>query len=191
MDDLLQAAQNYNQMLSKKYVFTLGKNKKLHRLELVFTAIDFYHLAGLHKLDDIPALRTNASIVFKKILKGQITLDTIKSSHRFFEIEGRIKCLGCLEHFIDTANDVFKYDIKKAKGSRIVDDYLLKGSLKDNTNYYFMISFKEHYVGVSFFSKSEKDYTANQMKLTMLRKEKIDSDSGEVVLLYNSPNYIA
>lgn len=191
MDDLLQAAQNYSQMLSKKYVFTLGRNKKLYRLELVFTAIDFYHLAGLHKLDDIPALRTNASIVFKKILKGQITLDTIKKSHRFSEIEGRIKCLGCLEHFIDTANDIFKYDVTKANGSRIVADYLLKGSLGDNINYYFMISFKTQYVGVSFFSKSEKDYTTNQTKLTILRKEKYEPDSDTVTLLYNSPNYIA
>lgn len=54
---------------------------------------------------------------------------------------------------------------------------MLKETLDDNTNYYFMISFKTQYVGVSFFSKSEKDYTANQMKLTMLRKEKYESDS--------------
>lgn len=191
MDDLLRAAQNYNKMLSKKYIFTLGKNKKLYRPELVFTAVDFFHLAGLHKLDDIPALRTNANIVFKKILKGQITLDTIMRSHKFLEIGGRIKYLGCLEHFLDKANDVFKFDIKKAKGSRIVADYLLKGSLGDNTNYYFMISFKEQYVGVSFFSKSEKDYTANQIKLTMLRKEKYELGSDNVILLYNSPNYVA
>lgn len=68
---------------------------------------------------------------------------------------------------------------------------MLKETLDDNTNYYFMISFKTQYVGVSFFSKSAKDYTANQMKLTMLRKEKYDSDSDIAVLLYNSPNYVA
>ena len=85
-------------------------------------------------------------------------------------------------------NDIFKYDAMKANGSRIVADYLVQGTLGNNTNYCFMISFKIQHVGVSFFSKLEKYYTANQMKLTMLRKKKYESDSDSVILLYNSPN---
>ena len=52
----MQAATAYQALLKKKYVFELGKQGRLHRIELIFTTFDFHHLAGLHKLDDVKIL---------------------------------------------------------------------------------------------------------------------------------------
>ena len=47
MDILLECALAYEKLFNKKYIFKLGRKRKLHIIELTFSAMDFHHLAGL------------------------------------------------------------------------------------------------------------------------------------------------
>ena len=69
MDILLECALAYKKLFNKKYIFKLGRKGKIHLIELTFSEVDFHHLAGLKKLDDIKVLHRNRALVFKEILK--------------------------------------------------------------------------------------------------------------------------
>lgn len=52
--------------------------------------MDFHHLVGLYKLKDIDTARANRSFVFRDILAGHITYDTLIKSVFIDEILSRI-----------------------------------------------------------------------------------------------------
>lgn len=184
MDILLQAAQAFEQLLKKKYIFELGKQGTLYKIDLVFTPYEFHHLAGLHKLDDIKILHKDRRLVFKEILKRKLTCDDINESSGFKSIQKRLELIVNLEHYLDTVNSIFKYDHKKNMSSKIRAEYVMKNTSSGNEVFYFAIKEKQAYVGVSLFAKDVKDYTDRQIKLKLLKKEKVHCESGIVEKLF-------
>lgn len=184
MDILLECALAYKNLFNKKYIFKLGRKGKTHIIELVFSEVDFHHLAGLKKLDDIKVLHKNRSLIFKEILKGRITIDTIKKSVKFSEIENRLQCLRDLESYLDTVNDIYIYDSRKNIGSKIPAEYLMKNMVNKTEVFYFTVRNNGLFVGISFFPKDKKDYTDRQTKLVLLNKTKIDLTTNKTTVLY-------
>lgn len=113
MDILLECALAYKKLFNKKYIFKLGRKGKIHLIELTFSEVDFHHLAGLKKLDDIKVLHRNRALVFKEILKEKITINTITKSVKFTEIKNRLHYLKELETYLDDVKDIYIYDKKK------------------------------------------------------------------------------
>lgn len=140
MDILLECALAYEKLFNKKYIFKLGRKRKLHIIELTFSAMDFHHLAGLKKLDDIKVVHKNRALVFKEILKGKITIDTINKSSKFLEIERRLHCLKELETYLDTVQDIYIYDQNKNIGSKIPAEYLMKNVIDRSEVFLFYAS---------------------------------------------------
>ena len=185
MDILLECALAYEKLFNKKYIFKLGRKRKLHIIELTFSAMDFHHLAGLKKLDDIKVVHKNRTLVFKEILKGKITIDTINKSSKFLEIERRLHCLKELETYLDTVQDIYIYDQNKNIGSKIPAEYLMKNVINKSEVFYFTLHSNGAFIGISFFPKDKKDYTDRQVKLVLLEKTKIDLTDNSVTVLYN------
>ena len=185
MDILLECALAYEKLFNKKYIFKLGRKRKLHTIELTFSAMDFHHLAGLKKLDDIKVVHKNRALVFKEILKGKITIDTINKSSKFLEIERRLHCLKELETYLDTVQDIYIYAQNKNIGSKIPAEYLMKNVIDKSEVFYFTLRSNGAFIGISFFPKDKKDYTDRQVKLVLLEKTKINLTDNSVTVLYN------
>ena len=189
MDELINALFEFEKLLSVRYRFVFGKNKTLYDINISFNKMDFYHLAGLHKLNDLRFLHKNATAVYTDIKRGKINIDKIQKSSHYCEIENRIKALAHLEEFLDTAFEAYKYDIKKANGSKINADYLIRNKILDSIGLCFFVKNRDVFVGSSFFLQDKKDYTINQMKLTLLKKEKINISTTDIELLYIKENF--
>lgn len=68
-DLLLTAAKKYESLLESQLIILVGRKGKSENIFIDFKAFNFYHLAGLHKLRDIQALRGyNTSCILKRIL---------------------------------------------------------------------------------------------------------------------------
>lgn len=184
MDILLECALAYKNLFNKKYIFKLGRKGKLYVIELNFSVMDFHHLAGLKKLDDIKVLHKNRALVFKEILKGKITIDTIKKSAKFLDIERRLHCLKELETYLDTVQDIYIYDHNKNIGSKIPAEYLMRNVIDKSEVFYFTLRNNGSFIGVSFFPKDKKDYTDRQVKLVLLEKSKVDLITNQTTVLY-------
>lgn len=89
-DILYNAAKAYEQIMQYKYYLTLGNSKKKIIISILSSERhNFTHVSGLDHLTDIPkvyvnpkqaGIRSKKEMVFKRILKKEITFDTIDKS---------------------------------------------------------------------------------------------------------------
>ena len=79
--DLLKlAAKNFEPLLNKKITIELGRKGQKTVLDILFSKDHFFHLAGLHKLNDIHFSHKKSSLVFDDILDDRINSDLLESS---------------------------------------------------------------------------------------------------------------
>ena len=175
MDGLLACAKAFEKLLDIKYHIVIGRKGKTVDLTVTFEAVDFHHLAGLHKLHDLRLSRASREKVFYQILSGDITLDDIKKSRYFCNIQKRLEPFCKIESFFDQNNLIFRYNKKLQAFSLIEAEYLLSTPY-EHTDVYIFLDQKDNagtFFCRSFFPKEEKDYTKGQAVYTLLKKEKI------------------
>lgn len=99
----------------------------------------------------------------------------------------RLLPLSRLEEFLDSNEIIFRYNSKAHAFSVIQADYLLQNDLDRQPAYLFLVQRAGDGTQVcrSFFPKAEKDYAQGQPRYTLLKKEKIHLDTGEVILQYD------
>ena len=83
---------------------------KLKEIILGFGETDFHHLAGLHKLRDISIARENRQAVFRDILAGHITYQTIEKSIFVSESRSRLEAFQFIEDLLDGEQLVFRFN---------------------------------------------------------------------------------
>ena len=168
MDILQEAAAEFAKLFGRDYIYELENGIKV---KLFFAAHHFHHLAGLQKLRDIPAVKANpknnsAGYIFKNILKGTITLEDIKKSLYFNEIEPRLRHFTQINRIVESAEIVFEFDpalinSKNLQAGRI----LFKMS---NDNLYLNLLLKtdsrktDFYIAYTFIPRVTDDYTHEQ-----------------------------
>lgn len=104
MKDIKECANLYKQLLNKSYTFKLENDIEF---TIHFNSSNFFHLIGLHKLTDLERITNNSkSVIFKKILKGDISQKYIEKSDYYKKIVNRIK-------YFENILDMF--DINKTK----------------------------------------------------------------------------
>lgn len=108
----------------------------------------------------------------------------ISNSTMYSIVEKRLGLLIHLEKYLDTVSDIFKYEQDRNETSKIVADYVMKNIVVDDEVFYFAIREKNAYVGVTIFSKEKKDYTDRQIKLKLLKKEKVNTVTGAIERLF-------
>ncbi len=89
MNDVRKCVQFYSGLMNKSYIFTLEGDITF---KLLFRERNFVHLLGLHKLKDIEELNKNknAEKIYKDILSGELSHDTICKSKFYHLIAERI-----------------------------------------------------------------------------------------------------
>lgn len=187
MDRLFECAGAYHNLMDITYRIILGRKGKQAELRIVFGAVSFHHLIGLHKLHDLRIARANREKVFNDILAGKITYDSITKSRHFPQIENRFAPFTDIEKIFDSNRIVFRYNAKLERFSQIEADYLLSTPYCENDIYIFLAedNGSGNYYCRSFFPKEQKDYTDGQAVWTMLYKEKIHLSTGEKEVQYD------
>ena len=184
MDSLKAAATAFERLLPVRYKIILGRKRRLTELEIGFDKTDFFHLAGLQYLKDLPQLKAKRNILFDEVLNGTIAFDTVRSSAFFNAVEQRIIDLSVIESILDRNDLIFKYTKDRSTFSNISAEYFLKTPLGERTNYIFIDSpdgGKLKYCK-SFFCNDTNNYSFNQVSMTLLYKEKCNLSTGESIV---------
>lgn len=186
MDNLQKSAKAFQKLFDYEYLIVLGKKKKLYSFIIEFRKQDFFHLAGLQYLKDIPQLKKNRDAVFDEIISGSISEDVLRKSSFYLKVEERIEKLSETEKILDNNETVFRFYKNKSNFSRIDAEYFLETELEGRINYIFIDRNEEDKMFCkSFFFNSTNDYRLNQIHMVLLKKEKIDKTTGEKNILVN------
>lgn len=189
MELLRECAVAFQQLLGVEYHFVIGRKGQTREFYVRFQMSDFHHLAGLHKLKDIAQIQQGMrEKVFEKILTGGITQTLIEKSEYYELMQGRLLLLRELEKILDDNETVFRYNEKVHRFSLIKADYLLEGQAKMMLVYLFLGKRSNDELNQmcrSFFRKEDKDYTQGQPRYTLLKKEKKNVQTGEIVVQFN------
>ena len=126
--------------------------------------------------------------MFRDILSGRITYQTIEKSAFVHESHLRLETFQFIEDLLDGDQLVFRFNKKVLPYSAIDGDFLLKMGDGIALNISFLFIDKEdcgNYFCRSFFPMERTDYTKNQMQYTLLKKEKINLNTGETIVQYD------
>lgn len=99
MDALQSCARKYAELCGYTYDCTIARKNARVSLTFSFSAYEFRHLAGLHRLKH-PRLQTNSERLFKDILAGKITLVDLRKASNWEEesekVSQPIECAGAV-----------------------------------------------------------------------------------------------
>lgn len=189
MDLIQECAYSFQILLNYEYHFWIGRKGVLREFHLTFDKSDFHHLLGLHKLKDIAQIQQGMrEKIFDKILNGNISENLIKKSAYYEQMKERIVPLLGLEEMLDDNNMIFRYNERVQKFSVIKADYLLEGNANEIPAFLFLgkrNSDESEQMCRTFFRKGDIDYTMGQPQYTLLKKEKINLETGESSIKYN------
>lgn len=196
MDLLQESAKSFESLLPYQYHIIAGRKGKILDFTISFDRADFHHLAGLHKLtDNVRFLTGKRAIIMQEILSGRLTIAQARQSAFFSQMEPRLKPLSHLEQFLDSNEIIFRYNSKAHTFSVIQADYLLQNDFEGQPVYLFLAQRARGSTQVcrTFFPKTEKDYAQGQPLYTLLKKEKINRDTEEIIVQFDrlSPKEIS
>ncbi len=176
MDKLQEAAIYYSQNLEgKKFHLTAGKNKKLLELDIVFSASNFKHLIGLHKLKDLPMMKNKSQVLYRRILNKEITYADIAKSAYLSEMEARLDVFDKMRNTLFAPNIMLK--ALNGEFKNISADFLLSKKNEGNGNLHLFL--KNDKAGVTipvtFFEHRNDNYlNSHGGRWTVLSVEEID-----------------
>lgn len=191
-NELLRCVSAYKRLLNISYYFVIGRKNKITEIKLTFSEREFFHLAGLQYLKDLPELNKDREKIFRKIQNDPYLPDKIVNSDNFSDISERVKFTSTLETFLDSNRTVFKFNNRTNSFSLIEADYILKNSDRSRNLYLFISKDKSGtYFCRSAFprNKAEQDYTVGHTSYTLLYKEKINTADSTKKILYTNPSY--
>lgn len=201
---LYAAAIEYGKLLTVGYHIVLGRKGKEYHIQLRFPYDSFFHLIGLQHLTDLTYPSTNKERIYKEIVEGHLTYETISKSQYFqkFWIKERIEYLSCLENILDSCELAFLINPKEyVKYTKMRADFLFEYnfSLEESIILYlFVVKESSPQIcneckGCSFFRKHGIDFRRGASKTTVLLVEKyenVDVKDQECKILFKNPAYM-
>ena len=189
MDIIQECALAFEKLLIYEYHFVIGRKGQLKEFYLRFDKSDFHHILGLHKLRDIAQIQQGKrDKIFDKLIDGSISLKLIQKSTFYEQMKDRIFPLIGLEKMLDDNKLIFRYNEKIQKFSLIKADYLLEGEANEISTFLFLgkrNDDEKEQMCRTFFPAADKDYTIGQPQYTLLKKEKRNIQTGEIIIQYD------
>lgn len=96
-----------------------------------------------------------------------------------------LACARAFEHLLDSNQSIFRYNKSLRYFSMIEATYLLSTPYQNTDIYIFLDHKEESFFCRSFFPKEDADYTKGQPIYTLLKKEKINLSTGNVITQCN------
>lgn len=157
-DILHQAAVFYAENLAnRKFKLVAGKKGTKIELTIVFGSEHFKHLAGLHKLTDLPICKRDSANVYKEILDKKTNISDLQKSRFFCEVEKRLNDFCKIKTTLLSPNLMLKSLNGYFLG--ITADYLLSQN-ENHTDYahLFLKVKNDIVVPVTFFIRDDDKY---------------------------------
>lgn len=180
MDKLQESVKYYREHLQGKEIgLCAGRKNEAIDLLVDFGLEQFKHLAGLHKLEDMPYIAKDKSRrLIERIEHGEITSDKISRSEYYPQVIERLECINHIKSIITES----KYIYKSPKKSfyNIEADYMLsqKDELLKNIHLFLKEDQKGHVVPVSILScATDKFNNFPCSRWTILAKDKIEQQN--------------
>lgn len=190
-DLLLEAAIVWQRLMAYEYRVTAARNKQAHNLRLCFSAADFYHLAGFHYLKDISGLPKIAQVKYlDAICRGMVTHEQVSCGTQYTKLVApRLQALVALDSALDGDFAIYRfYPERLPFHSQITGAYLVQGDAFGEIQLLFVdrqpMQEATCFCRSAFVLDPERDYRANQPRLTMLYKAKAHLPTGEVRVLF-------
>ncbi|GHU57806.1 hypothetical protein AGMMS49975_23860 [Clostridia bacterium] len=189
---LLIATQKYYDLMNKSYSVILGRNGKLTKINLTFSADEYKHIFGLHKLRDNDNIyQPSSEYLLQSVLTGEIKYDDIVRSQFFnTQLKKRIKACESLEDYLDDKGAVFECDNLRSKiNTQIQADYMMMkvSSGSDKSNIFIFLSRRNDNPidsGLVSIINDPRDFSVGLPAL--LYKSKTDARTGETTILFDS-----
>jgi hypothetical protein len=181
---------SFERLEKAKYNFVVAKKMNLTEITLNFTKDEFHHIMGFHYLKDLRN-SLNSKRLFNDIKANKITLDHLKRSQFFKQVESRILAVPDIIKHLENDNVILKYIEKRNPYSKINADYLIESTIDDKTCCIFLRKRNDKdentYCVCSFFVKGDTEYIGE--KLSWLLKEKVFIESEKKKELFRHSNY--
>lgn len=180
--NLKKAALVFQELLDIEYKIIVGRKGKTTEFTIGFSKEHFFHLVGLHKLNDLNFPTKNKERLFDLIIDDEITEDFIlKSSKANPIISERIEPFIDIVNIIDDNNLVFKFNRSRNNWTNMRCKFILENIEQDKTVYVFIDNDKKNdkMFCRSFFLKTRNDFTTGSTKMALLYKEKINNRTKE------------
>ena len=207
MDKLALSALKYSELLGYEYIVVLGRKGKTRKIRIIFSEDNWFHICGLHKLEDI-AFPVRHKDIFNSVLKSidnnnpQETIYTYDhiSKSLFFEcnhvdarLDGCISLKDHIEHFDNQRwYDFDRWKLVKEFYTTIDANLLVESSLEKPIRLFIFFKNKdmaEVYVNVTAFPEDKRDFTKYQTQWTLLCAQTKCISSGEVVELFRAKSF--
>lgn len=94
--EVITALRKYDFFLDTEYELVLGRKGKSKSLRVTFDKTCWFHVGGIHYLDDIDINQNRRSVetFYDEIMDGLITEDYFKKSERYKDITERLELLS-------------------------------------------------------------------------------------------------
>ena len=172
MDLLRESAIEFAKLFKRYFTYTLDDGSSFN---LFFAPHHFHHLLGLQKLADKPEIQVNlpkgnsAAYIFKKILTGKITLEDIKTSKYFNEIELRLRHFKQINRIAETTEIIFEFDPTLINSKGLQTGRILFKMSNDNLYLNLIIKIdavqNDFYIPYTFIPRHSDDYTHRQKSI--------------------------
>ena len=167
MDQLREDAMEFSKLFNKDFIYKLDGNQEI---KLIFVPGHFHHLMGLKKLTDIDKVikspKNSVNYIFENIYKGFITLDEIKKSSFFDEIEPRLRHFKQINRIVESADIIYEFDPALIKSEKLKAGSILFRMSNDNMYLNLLIKIDDargnFHVPYTFIPRVSDDYTRGQ-----------------------------
>jgi hypothetical protein len=171
-NSLLSAYNSFLELCKESYIIDFSNNCQI---QLIFRKDQFYHLAGLHKLKDIPTLNPRRKqSISKDILSERITTESISSSAYFDSgidnVNDRIRYMPKIKDlFSVNRNVVWDFDSRHGKFHSDIKSTII---FFDIGEYSIVITLccaidgnRNYYYPETFFARHDRQYINFQKKV--------------------------
>lgn len=134
---LNQCARNFRKLLDCEVHITFNQSNRCNKICINFVRTDFFHLAGLHKLKDIPMIGNKIEI-FEKVSKSKKYCNKLSKSIYYKDIQTRIELLSNLGTILRGNFEMFPFKINNAAWTKIKADYLIRYFYKGHQCFLFI-----------------------------------------------------
>lgn len=205
--DIVTAVNEYSHLLNIEYHLILGRKGKSQSVKIVFDKTAWFHVAGIHYLKDIDINqnRKSSAILYDDIMNGSIMEEYFKKSEYYETISDRVELLSKLGEIIEgidnTNISIYGFSKTRAKFYTTIDgDYLISDLRNADEPINLFLVFERIADGIlvpatAFHPGTDKrsgkplDYTAGQMKYTLLKNARYQIQEDILAEVFCLTNY--
>ena len=170
MDELQQTAVEFSKLFNKDFIYEIDDGLKM---KLIFAPGHFHHLLGLNKLKDIDMVakspQNSANYIYGNIYNGSVTLNDVKKSRFFDEIELRFRHFKQINVIAESAKVIYQFDPALIKSEKLKAGCILFKMSNDNMYLNLLIKIDDakggFYVPYTFIPRLADDYIRSQKEM--------------------------